>query len=301
MPLVETLNFICKPNLNIFESNNPFDGTLQRFFSRCPIVWEDFGDLLFSELSSYRDKERGVLVSDEGCLVEDHDPFLVSHHLENIAKMAKKWGFSEVKVIVTIRRQDTKMASSYAQISDRIEKASQENFEEYINKRLDLSSHNYTKGAMMYYDTIYKKIADPVGCDNVLVIPYETMKENVSKFIQIWFNFLGIPKEEMRGVLEKVVSGEISQAKNERSVSQNEWRLRERSFENVQTSQSWAGRLLHGIGILNQLLVPRPSRSREGTIRVSPRLTERVLKVYAESNRALDDMINIDLSAHGYY
>jgi len=131
-------------------------------FAFSPKIWHGIGDEVFSEFIGREEKNTSsdLIISDEGMhggvvaprpwiptggreqgpFVRLHrqeagrpDPFSLSSHVNVLSEVASECGFSEVKVLMTMRRQDTRLASIYAQISDRVRGASQKGFERWID------------------------------------------------------------------------------------------------------------------------------------------------------------------------
>lgn len=115
-------------------------------FTRSPEFWLDYGDKLIQNAipTHILNSNQNVLISSEGItgariflhntdpLVNPFspvkDPHLLIFHFRNIKKIIAKYGFTKIKIILTIRKQDSWFASNYSEFSHIIPRASQKDF-----------------------------------------------------------------------------------------------------------------------------------------------------------------------------
>ena len=95
------------------------------------------------------------------------------------------FGKKAVKILITIRKQDKWLKSYYAQW---VASGGGLNFMQFMtngfkNHRFDLNALNY----LMTYES-YKAV---FGAENILVLPYELMKENQAYFLKLLNDFSG--------------------------------------------------------------------------------------------------------------
>jgi len=299
-PLVESLQYFKKPIVELLDAERPWKGSLTRFFQRSPIIWRDLGETLFYELLGPRPAHRqkvDVLISDENAC-SYRDPSLVAAHLTAFRDLAIQWGFDRVRVIGSVRQQAFRLASSYAQTSDRRVGASQEDFE--ANLRETIGADYYNRGVTLEYDQLWQALAGVVRKDNILLLPYELMKQDFGAFMERWFAFLE-RGEEGRQLLKQLKKRVGIQLHNVRSASARTWALRQRTIQGAQTLRLRPERLLGRLGLPTRIPLRWPDFDRGDRITVTPRLQWEVMQTYEQSNRALAAQIDMDLRHYGYY
>jgi len=298
------LDFRYKPKSDLLPGPYPWTGILAVFFGKSPVIWEDLGYTLFGKLfgcvGDEPPSDRDVLISDEnaGSWV---DPFVLKSHLITFQRLTRKWNFGRVRVLISVRNQAEKFASSYAQISDRRVGASQADFEQRVDSLIGTRSAYYRtgSGSAFDYEQLLRALRDAVGAQNVLLLPYELMRNDMEAFLSEWFAFLGLPNEG-KSVIQAVKS--VSGSKqNVRSTSDNTWRIRERTERDVPFIWLRPGRVFSALGLPNKLLLRWPDFKRESEIRLTEELRNKIMDRYRESNRALERAIGMDLSQYGYY
>ena len=298
-----------------------------QLFSMSPSVWRNDGGQAFARLIDETERAEGedLVLSHEGIhggmatprpwltrrggwaqgveygplvrLHTDGRPHvaILAEHLSVISEVASKWGFSEVKILATLRRQDTWLASEYAQNSHKIRGASQKNFEAWIGKITNTSLGTYAGGGeKLDYFSWWEAVGGTVGKENVLLLPFELLKKNQSAFLRQWLSFLGV--RERDDIVEALSGG--GNEENRRSTSTSVWSLR----SPIRTGPPLWPRLFHKLNLPTSLPARWPDFSREKSIRLSPELSERILAVYNGGNRRLEDAIsNLELGTYGYW
>ena len=299
-PKIASLQYLDKPVLDFIEAKYPWDGILRRFFECSPLVWRDLGDKLFREVfgprpeGSYGDD---VLVSDENAC-SYRDPVLVTEHLSAFREMADRWGFGRVRVLGSVRHQAARMASSYAQISDRRVGASQSGFENRVSRTIGVNYHR--RGVTLEYDLLWKALVDVVGEENTLLLPYELMRENQPDFLKRCFSFLDRP-EEGRRIIEELKADADAETRNVRSTAKDTWALQDRTTRGVTTIRLRPSRLFSALGFPSHVPLRWPDFEREDQIRLTPSLKQKIMSTYEESNRALAEHTGMDLGRYNYY
>lgn len=134
-PKLYWLDYLNKPRSDFLQDGpDPMYGIMDRAFKHSAVIWEEFGDEVFAHVtgdSAAPTAQRSLLISDEGISTGGRRPFFLRAHLEEFRKKAFEWGFASLKLICIFRRQDQWLGSHYAQISNRIPNASQEDFESF--------------------------------------------------------------------------------------------------------------------------------------------------------------------------
>ena len=296
-PLLDSLEYLYKPKVGLVDGDYPWDGSLRRFFLQSPIVWRDLGETLFQEmLGQASEQKQDVLISDESACSQE--PFTRARHLAEFTDLANQWGFTRVRAFGSVRHQASRMASDYAQLSDRRLGASQRDFENKV--RRTIGGNYYQRGVQSEYDSLWQSLTDVLGEENVLLLPYELMKQDLPDFLKRCFIFL---KRQDKGerVIEQLLSGKDNERKNVRSVSSNTWALRKRTMRNAKTVRLRPGRLFNALGLPTRIALRWPDLAREDEIRLTPSLSREIMQKYEQSNRAFAAHIDMDLSPYGYY
>ena len=111
-------------------------------------------------------------------------PYFLTAHLEALAEQAVDWGFEDLRILLIVRRQGEWIASKCAQRSDRILHASHSHFEERIEYYIDLACGFYADGIVLDYALLRDLLAQAIGDENVLMLPYELFKHSPLRFLQ---------------------------------------------------------------------------------------------------------------------
>lgn len=291
-------------------------------FFLSPEIWDDFGrDLL--ELHSEPALDKDLLISSEGIygglgtprpwyktryghMTDEVNvlreptglPYSSDNavHLERVADVASQIGFDSTKVLVTVRRQDTKIASGYAEMSSSIAGASQKHFELWVDKILnDPVGYYGLGGAKLNYLTWWKQVSANLGSENVLLLPMELLEANQNEFLGRWADFLGLQKSP-----KAYLPSDDAESKKVRvsSMSERTWALR----PPVSSIRTIPFRVLRKTGLLSAAKRWSSFPTRDEVFRLTEETSEKVLAVYEDSNRELDRRIDdINLHQYGYY
>ncbi len=284
-------------------------GVIAPVFQRSPGIWRDLGLDLFDDIfGEYVNKifktEKKVILSDEevmgGVIMPSEyrgsrwnrkarDPYKIGIHLEEMLDTAHAWGFSNIKVILVIRRQDTWLASLYAQISDRIDRPSQDNFVKQIDHILCESKGYYEHGVKLDYHLVHEILTNKVGTHNVCIVPYELLKDKPTKFINKWLDFL-----EIKGICHRnTINVDTLRSKNKRSQSESSWNIR---MYNT-SIYTYYNRILH---TLNYYIKSMLGINNE-RIFLTKGISEKVMNVFSNSNKKLENKDAIGLDRYNYY
>lgn len=313
LPKILSIDCYTKPTIRL-------GGRTERFGTRfyySPNVWRERGKELFSQVLGAEpqgDVDTDVLISDEGVgggvtapqpwvpmsrPLQDRQngPYATRCHLEELGRVARVWGFSRLRVIMGIRRQDRKLASGYAEVSDRVRGASQENFERWVRRVLDPGRAYYDGGGVHHnYYLFWKQITRAVGPQDVLVLPIEQLREDWAAYVERLFAFLDIVAEGL-SIRHRLSQSEGSLRQNVRAAVIDTWCLRTPMEMGL---RPWLGRLVRAWGDVDHLPLPWPDWRYEPKIRLTPDLKAFILGVYADKNRRLDRAIDdVDLRSYG--
>ncbi|MBS3804784.1 MAG: hypothetical protein KGY54_09580 [Oleiphilaceae bacterium] len=218
------------------------------------------------------------------------DPVLLGAHLKSMTTEARKRGFGQIRIMVVFRRQDQWLASKYAQRSDRIAGASQNQFEERIDYYLRQSRGYYADGLILDYDFLYEEICRAIGAANALLLPYELLKAEPVKFLNLMCDFISPGDSQVRELISSIGLRAASKKTNVRSQGSSEWALRKpKTNASPQHLSETLSRMFLRAG--------HPP----GSIRLTPDLTQKILATYRQSNASLGEKLDLDLGAFGYF
>ncbi|MCS3657960.1 hypothetical protein GGQ11_002761 [Salinibacter ruber] len=311
------------PNLPVGSEKVGF-GTL---FCFSPNVWQSVGESAFRDLCGENQNEKDLLISGEGAfgglvspqpwMVESaskygeymeleralsiqSDVYSLTSHLEKLQSLSSKFGYRDLKVLFTIRRQDTKLASEYAEVSDKVRGASQENFEEWARYLVnDPLGYGASGGAKMDYFEWWKKISAVIGKNNIFVIPFELLKKDIREFLRMWLGYINVSEKEE--IIHSILGKGGETHRNKRSTSKFTWSLSE-PIKGPSNISIPAGRFLTALGLPFRVPLRWPDFSREEEIRLSDKLSDEILIAYEKSNRLLDESLpHLSLKRYDYF
>ena len=251
-------------------------------FRRAPEVWEEMGDAIFAELfGGRRDPARGALLSDEAIGRLATDPRRLAVHLAAMERAGTRHGFDRLHVVAVLRRQDTWLASHYAQVSDRRPGAGQADFERLVAAVLDPARQRFALGMVIDHGALLGALVDALGRGRVCVLAHEALAADPEGAATRLLGGLGTPPGEVRRIARAL----DERRSNARTSRPGRWTLRPRR-----------------LGVLGRdLRVPaRLDPRRGGSIALTPDLSARILDAYAPSNRAAARIGGLDLAGHGY-
>lgn len=225
----------------------------------------------------------------------DTRPNELSSHLKEIKTKYKSWGFSDLKVLMGIRRQDTLLASYYAQKSDRIRGARQSHFEDWVRHILFTKKGYYKKGgSKLEYFSWFRVISNVLSKKNVYIYTLEQIKDNSSKFFEQLLSFLGIQDNIC---LQRHLSKKSR--RDGRSESNSIWSIQKPKRTGPGLP---VGRLFSLIGLPIKIALRSPDFLRQNKIQLNSKLSDEVLGVFESDNKKIDKKITpVSLSQYGYY
>lgn len=300
--------FFDNPASRLLEGGR-WQGTLARAFRRSPKIWRHMGDTLLRDMlgqsgAKALDFRSNILVSDQsagprlfefGEYVGPHwerermDPTMLCAHLKAMRHVAESEGFTALKVMLVIRRQDRWLASKYAQRSDRIVGASQRDFEARIRYYTEESYGYYADGIVLDYCTLWDMLVEALGETHVLIIPYEQLARDPLEFLDRLCHFHAANTEGADPMALASLAAKLPA--NVRATAPDTWRLRaptRRALLRSLTRSEGMMRLLHWANL----------QDRE--IHLTEPVRRQILGTYSQSNAALGARIGYDLQQFGY-
>lgn len=265
-------------------------------FNLSPFFWRDYGVRFINNLFDFQDSPvllsdenitlgRGLFRSDKNKHPMSHkDPFMLAGHLIELKKALRDKNGTGLKVILVVRKQDEWLASRYAQSSKFIVNASQADFESQVRQLLSSSvTVQYQEGQWLNYDRVYGKLVEAIGEENVLLLPYEMLKNEPETFVQSIERFTD-SELDLSGK-----NAEISLKTNVRSQKRDGvkfWKLRSRRFRFLNNR---VGKMLENHD-------PFPKY-----ISVSEEFRREILENFKRSNKELSDKLGLKLESYGYF
>jgi hypothetical protein len=221
----------------------------------------------------------------------------VGPHLDTLSKVALDCGFSETKVLLTVRRQDTKLASGYAQLSNRVRGASQAHFEDWVRQIVsDRAGYYMAGGVKLDYLLWWEKVAEALGSEHVFVLPFELLQENTAEFLSQWLQFLDVPEPDR---VVRAVARTEAKATNARSATRHRWALRDPMHLGPDLGLT---SIVRALGLSTNYSLQWLDFFRDDEIRLTSDLQEEILDAYRAHNRKLDlSLPHLNLEQYGYY
>ncbi|WP_340106380.1 hypothetical protein [Rhodohalobacter sp. 8-1] len=257
--------------------------SLGNIFSRSIRIWEKFGDTIFEDLigdqQAWLKNDQDLLISDERIGRQGSRSTLLADHFREMKQKAGDWGFERIHLICMIRRQDHWLASHYAQMSDRNPQAGQEDFKKLIRNITSPYRFRYGFGMLLEYNELYDQLSDAYGDSNLLMLPYEELKQTPAAFLESLLGRLGTPSETIEHILDET-SGTKKNVRSEQDV----WQLRNKR------------KRVAGIPLPKWIFT-----GGEKTIKLMPEYTQQVFECYSAGNRELALKTGLNLEEHGYF
>lgn len=177
--------------------------------------------------------------------------------------------------------------------------AGQRNFERWIRSLLNTLGGYYDGGGgKLGYSVWYEELAEIVGEENVLFLPFELLREDRSEFLRRWLGFIGV--EKIDSVLHSLTD---SEKRNVRSVSVSGWSLSKLARTYVKFRPVF---VVQAFGLPRGIAFRWPEflryTDRDEKICLTEDLSEEILEVCKAGNRrmnALDSDLNLE--KYGYY
>lgn len=285
-PFINGIKFEIKPDFGLVSGKK--DTTMSKFMNSSPLIWKCMGKELIKKLEQRceeESKKTDLLISDEHAS-EANDPLRISQHLNEFKRVAED--DYNLNVLIVIRRQDTWFSSAYAQISNRFESPSQKHFERWVKKNIRADKQLFSNfGARLKYNTLVRNIEDVVGPPHISIIPFELLRENPQMFVERCCEFLG------KGVPNKLRLEET----NKRSVSKRKWKIDSGKGRYIQLRPGGIFQFLLG---RSRIWLPNLNEeSRE--IVLSKSISERILEVYREENKNLNEYLGGEIEQYEYF
>ncbi len=226
---------------------------------------------------AFAGEARGFLVSEENLSVtarffdgleEEPTPAQIIRHMKAMRAAALDMGIGAFKLILSIRRQDTWLASRYAQSAPRFANAGQDHFEECVDAVLERREPLAPRALWIDYGYLVERFGNEFGHENILILPQERLRVDAEATLAQLGQFLG-----ERRLGERVANAGRKRAGPSNSVGDRVWVLRQADGSVDETK----------------------------TIRLPEKLEEKILRAYRESNRTAAIQSGLTLDEFGYF
>lgn len=204
--------------------------------------------------------------------------------------------FSNIKIIITIRKQEEMLKSIYSQIYDgfRIFKETK-NFAAFLDYTFNEKFANIDN-SLYYYDVV-KTYVDYFGQENVKVLVFEDLKEDQDSFIGDLSNFMDINKEEAIALVSK-------KHLNSRNLQNQLYGVNANWFSDL---NCFKNRLMgnRNIGIYNsfigRILKKSSNSGKKINLSIDDCTKRMIVETFRENNQKLAEEFNLDLKKYEYY
>ena len=225
------------------------------------------------------------------------EPNSIARKLKSAFKDAEV--FDDVKIIVTIRKQDAMIKSMYAQVYNFVFKKFKETktFSKFLKYSIDENSDGFILDALHYNDVI-KEYEDLFGKENICVLVFEELKQDKESYIKKLCEFMDIDFEEAMRLIGDNQTNKRSSSSGYKSDERNIIELL--SFyknkyiggKSLGLSDSWVYKMLTKIYILGKVLKD---------LEINNEYNKKLNDFYAKGNKELSERYNLNLKQYGYY
>lgn len=277
-------------------------------------------ELVFAQnIKEYRKKIMNLLVKNKIVLSEESflsntmrpstvDMYIISPCPAAIGRKLRRLfseEFFDVKIIMTIRRQDEMITSQYAQsYTHYYSKYRQTNsFGKFLSYFIRTNQENNFKTALDY-NLVHDEYVKIFGKDNVWVIAFELLQTEPKKFYEAWCELLEIESDKYSKIaLEKEENKRTTSANYKKTRRMNLYEylacFKQRYFGNSSIKlHPYVKATLKSN--LKKIVLPRKNEV-DRSISLNKEEKDMILRQYKKSNELLDDKLGLDLKKYGYY
>jgi len=206
------------------------------------------------------------------------DPVAIVNRLAAFARETWK---GPVSLLLVLRRQDTFLASFFAQTFFWRCGGPLNTLERFIEATIDAGYYSLG-GLALEYDWLVDQLEQAVGQGKVHVLLSEDIASELERIAATLNQVVGVDSHRAQAALAGV-------GWKWRGAEQGVWRVKRYRSENpARRAKQWMYRRL--------MKIPNPDR-----IVLDEDLSHRIMAVYADSNRRLARRLGRSLSRHGYY
>jgi hypothetical protein len=218
-------------------------------------------------------------------------PLPILEIINRICKIFKK--FYELKIIITLRKQDELFYSLYAE--SYLDHLSMHNNINSIDKYSSLVFNNKYLESVLNYELILIEIIKNIELNNLLVMTFEEFVTNKEKFLKKIVSFLQCKYSDIKLI---PISNENNRTKNNSKII----KVNTFYFLLAQYKIKFFGYKSMGIGKYFKWLkkVELPS-FKKNKIEINLDLKQKILNKYCNSNKIVSNKFGLELEKYGYY
>lgn len=246
-----------------------------------PVIWED-GAKSVPRLNilkglQHADTDIPVLVSHENCFCRTATivrgapalcPVRVAEHIRWLDEYF--WNGAEVRIVLSLRRQDEWLTSAYAEQAFKMDVSGQKDFEAKMRAAVDPAE--FGRFSYLDYGRLVELLRHAVGEENLFVMLHEELKEKPAETLASLCRFIGLDEYP-----PQIPEGR----ENVRAVGSNRWKLHDRAPEKKRVAR-------------------RLAQGREEAIELHEGLRAQILEYCRPFNLGLSRLLGHDLGRYGY-
>lgn len=272
---IKNIKYIDRHCIHELFSREDNEGFRAKFL-KSPGIWASYAGRSLKKIMSSIEEE-SILISEENISANVHffdfqarrqqDPIVLAHHLNHMRKaIIKNPRFSRVKILTTIRRQDTWIASRYAQSGATFSVPSQEHFEKTARKLINTKAEFHRSAMVINYRYMDDCLREALGKNNVCFLPMESIQSDSALFYSRLVEFFD-GNDSFMAAAEREKAIHSSNAEGE-----NRWKVRQ---ENDQE---------------NSVRIEMPEQ-----------LAAKIMRKFAKSNEVISRRYDLGLDRYGYF
>jgi hypothetical protein len=224
------------------------------------------------------------------------DPISIARKLKYYFKDTEV--FDDVKIIITIRKQEELLKSMYSQVYNLVYKHFKEtnSFIKFLDYALLRKDNGFIIDTLYYYD-IVKSYEELFGKNNIKILVYEQLFSNKDKFIKSLTDYMNINFNHAKKLIVDKKENATNKHLNIYSSDTRDLVSYLRYYKNkyINRSLKISGTKLY------KLLTTIKIKGKKIDVNIPQQHKEKIKFLFNENNRALDKEFNLDLKKHGYY
>ncbi|WP_439634711.1 hypothetical protein [Glycocaulis sp.] len=272
---IENIKYIDRNYIHELFNEEDNEGFRAKF-SKSPGIWASYAGRSINKIINSIECEN-ILISEENISANVHffdfqarrqqDPIVLAHHLNHMRKAILKGSrFSRVKILTTIRRQDTWIASRYAQSGATFSAPSQEHFEKTARKLISAKSELYRSAMVINYRYMDDCLRSALGKNDICFLPMEAIRLDPPLFYSRLVEFFD-GNDSFMAAAEREKAIHASNAEGE-----NRWKVRQED------------------GQENSVRIEMPEQ-----------LAAKIMRKFAKSNEVISKRYDLGLDRYGYF
>jgi hypothetical protein len=248
-----------------------------------------YDENIFKKIINNADERRLVLSSEFISSGLHKDDFRSKTNADRIKALVP-----EAKIIIGVREQLSMITSAYNQY---LKARGSHSIQQYIIPPIS----KIYKFEHLQYHHLVKYYIELFGKENVLVLPYEILKQDPKLYLQTVFNFIDEPKliNDIKFDIKKKVNSSLKPCVLNIKKYFNPFIMK--NFPEI--GNTYQSSLVSGLfSLIKKILmkIPTSSWDKKITQNISKVISETSKGRFEDSNRALNDLVDFDLQKLGY-